>query len=126
MEGDFPSRYLYLRRAGLPVLWGWCWVIEEWSVGFPWGALNPVNPVNPDKTGANFVNFQQNWGGLLNGNGNHDDDDDDDDDDGDDDDNDDDLLKKSNLSSHSVLLWSIQGDSMWEKEGEHSVFALSM
>ena len=37
-----------------------------------------------------------------------------------------DLLKKSNLSSHSVLLWSIQGDSMWEKEGEHSVFALSM
>ena len=55
-----------------------------------------------------------------------DDDDDDDDDDGDDDDDDDDLLKKSNLSSHSVLLWSIQGDSMWEKEGEHSVFALSM
>ena len=57
---------------------------------------------------------------------NDDDDNDYDNDDDDEDDDDDDLLKKSNLSSHSVLLWSIQGDSMWEKEGEHSVFALSM
>ena len=59
------------------------------------------------------------------------DDDDDDGDDGDDgdddDDNDDDhSLKKSNRSSHSVLLCSIQGDSMCENEGEHSVLALDM
>ena len=55
-----------------------------------------------------------------------DDEDHDDDDDDDDVDDDDNLLKKSNLSSHSVLLCSIQGDSMWENDGEQSVFALSM
>ena len=55
-----------------------------------------------------------------------DDDDVDEDHDDDNDDDDDDLLKKSNMSSHSVLLCSIQGDSMCEKDGEQSVFALSM
>ena len=57
----------------------------------------------------------------------NDDDDDNGDDGDDDDDNDDDhSLKKSNRSSHSVLLCSIQGDSMCENEGEHSVLALDM